>query len=183
MELLIACAQISEDFFEISMLQVNCFILTAVLFYGCQLWDLSSNYIDDIHVAWQKAIRRIFNLPYKTHIYVLPFVNRFNNFFDSLMSGDNKVIELLVHNCHYNDTPLRLNRKFMNMYNCNKCNKVEEAHGALLLSTLNVWRKIGLSLSFRKMRFNVWFMMSVSLDLDINSDVYLTFPCLTVLYE
>ena len=26
----------------------------------------------------------------------------------------------------------------MNMYNCNKCNEVEEAHGALLVSLLNV---------------------------------------------
>ena len=126
-------------------------------FYGCQLWDLSSNYIEDIYVAWQKAIRRIFNLPCNTHRYLLPFiagslhirvnlVNRFNNFFNALMYSDNKIIELLVYNCHFSNTPLGLNRKsplglnrkFMNMYNCYKCNEVEEAHGALLLSLLNV---------------------------------------------
>ena len=118
-------------------------------FYGCQLWDLSSNYIEDIYVAWQKAIRRIFNLPCNTHRYLLPFVagsshirvnlvNRFNNFFNALMSSDNKIIELLVYNCHFSNTALGLNRKFMNMYNCYKCNEVEEAHGALLLSLLNV---------------------------------------------
>ena len=76
-------------------------------FYVCQLWDLSSNYIEVIYVAWQKAVRRIFNLPYNTHRYLLPFVvgsphirvnleNRFNNFVDALMSSDNKIIELLV---------------------------------------------------------------------------------------
>ena len=113
------------------------------------MWDLSSNYIEDIYVAWQKAIRRIFNLPCNTHRYLLPFVagsshigvnfvNRFNNFFNALMSSDNKIIELLVYNCHFSNTPLGLNRKFMNLYNCYKCNEVEEAHGALLLSLLNV---------------------------------------------
>ena len=41
------------------MLQVNCFILTAFL-YGYQLWELSSKYIEDIVVAWQKAIGQIY---------------------------------------------------------------------------------------------------------------------------
>ena len=41
-------------------------------FNGCQLWDLFSNYIEDIYVAWQIAIRRIFNLLYNTHRYLLP---------------------------------------------------------------------------------------------------------------
>ena len=147
-------------------------------FYGCQLWDLSSNYIEDIYVAWQKAIRRIFNLPCNTHRYLLPFVagssnirvnlvNRFNNFFNALMSSDNKIIELLVYNCHFSNTPLGLKRKFMNMYNCYKCNEVEEAHGALLLSLLNVRCTNWSVLSFRKMRLNVWFMMFVSINLDI----------------
>ena len=118
--------------------------------YECRLWHLYSNYINDIYVAWQKAIRRIFNLPYNTHRYLLPFVagsshirvnlvNRFNNFFKALMSSDNKIIEILVNNCHFSNAPLGLNRKSMNIcYNCYKCNEVDEAHGALLLSLLNV---------------------------------------------
>ena len=159
------------------MLQVNCFTLTVVLFYGCQLWDLSSNYIEDIYVAWQNAIRRIFNLPCNTHRYLLPFVagsshiqvklvNRFNNFFNALMSSDNNIIERLVYNCHFSNTPLGINKKIMNMYNCYKCNEVEEAHGALLLAWM-FDAQIGLSLSFRKMRLKVWSMMFVSINLDI----------------
>ena len=58
--------------------------------------------------------------------------------FDALMSSDINIIELLAYNCHFNNTPLGLNRKFMNMYNCNKCYKVEEAHGVLLLLLVNV---------------------------------------------
>ena len=53
------------------------------------------------------------------------------------MSSDSKIMELLVYNCHFNNIPLGL-KKFMNMYSCYKCNEVEEANGALLLSLLNV---------------------------------------------
>ena len=118
-------------------------------FYECQLWDLSSNYIEDINVASQKAIICIFNLPYNSYRYLSPvvagsshilvnLVNRFNNFFNALMSSDSRIIGPLVYNCHFSNTQLDLNRKFINMYNCYKCNEIEEAHGALLLSLLNV---------------------------------------------
>ena len=169
-------------------------------FYGCQLWDLSIDYIEDIYVAWQKAIRRILNLPYNTHRYLLPFVagsshlrvklvNRFNNFFNALMSSDNKIIELLVYNCHLSNTPLGLNRKFMNMYNCYKCNEVEEAHWALLLSLLKV-RCLNWSVpQFQKdeiqcmiydvcVNWSWYFMVMYLLNVWIS-----TFPCPTVLYE
>ena len=53
-------------------------------FYGCQLWDLSSNWFDAICVAWNKAARGIFQLPYRTatgkyhalntHRFLLPYV-------------------------------------------------------------------------------------------------------------
>ena len=107
-----------EEFFKISSnVASKLFYSYCCSFYGCQLWDLSSNSIEDIYVAWQKAIRRIFNLPCNTHRYLLPFVagsshirvnlvNRFNNFFNALMSCDNKIIELLVYNCHFSNTPL-----------------------------------------------------------------------------
>ena len=42
MELLIACEQSLEEFFKISMLQINCFILTVVLFtnVNCGIFTL-----------------------------------------------------------------------------------------------------------------------------------------------
>ena len=39
--------------------------------YGSPLWDLSSLYIDRFYVSWRKAIRRIFNIPYRTHCKLL----------------------------------------------------------------------------------------------------------------
>ena len=147
-------------------------------FYGCQLWDLSSNYIEDIYVAWQKAIRRIFNLPCNTHRYLLPFVagsshirvnlvNRFNNFFNAPMSSDNKIIELLVYNCHFSNTPLGLKK---NSWICTIVINVMKSKKLMGHYFCHYWMfdaQIGLSLSFRKMRLNVWFMMFVSINIDI----------------
>ena len=35
--------------------------------YGCVLWNLSCNYIKDYKVAWRKIMRRIWNIPPRTH--------------------------------------------------------------------------------------------------------------------
>ena len=35
--------------------------------YGCELWDLSCNYIKDYKVAWRKIKKRIWNIPPKMH--------------------------------------------------------------------------------------------------------------------
>jgi len=39
--------------------------------YGCELWDLWNNNIDIICVAWRKAFRRVWNLPFNTHCDIL----------------------------------------------------------------------------------------------------------------
>ena len=35
--------------------------------YGCELWDLSSNYIEKFKTAWRKVKRRIWRLKYRAH--------------------------------------------------------------------------------------------------------------------
>ena len=35
--------------------------------YGCCLWDIKSNELNDLVVAWRKCCRRILNLPSRTH--------------------------------------------------------------------------------------------------------------------
>jgi hypothetical protein len=44
--------------------------------YGSQLWDVSHKDIELFYVAWRKAIRRLFNLPYKTHCVLLSHICR-----------------------------------------------------------------------------------------------------------
>jgi hypothetical protein len=43
-------------------------------FYGCELWSLSSNYLQDLCVAWRKGVRSVWNLPQSTHCYLLPLL-------------------------------------------------------------------------------------------------------------
>lgn len=43
-------------------------------FYGCELWNLSDDTIDDFCIAWRKALRRLLHLPYNTHGYFLPLL-------------------------------------------------------------------------------------------------------------
>ena len=73
--------------------------------YGVQLWDLSSNRIQSFYVAWRKCIRRLLNLPYRTHCKLLNMVcndlpvdmqihKRFIKFFHSVITNPNKCIEM-----------------------------------------------------------------------------------------
>ena len=118
-------------------------------FYGSQQWDLSSKSFDDICTAWQKAVRRIFNLPYRTHRYLLPYVvgrehirdnliSRFENFFDSLMSSSNAIVQLLAYNAIFNNTPIGLNRKFVSSRNSARTDENEKGKGLLLCSLLKI---------------------------------------------
>jgi hypothetical protein len=40
--------------------------------YGCELW--STDNVEFFCVAWRKALRRVLNLPYDTHSYLLPLL-------------------------------------------------------------------------------------------------------------
>jgi len=39
--------------------------------YGCVLWDLSHSCIEDVCIAWQKALRHALGLPWCTHSVLL----------------------------------------------------------------------------------------------------------------
>ena len=73
-------------------------------FYGSNLWNLFD--IDNIYIAWNKVIRIVFNLPYRTHRYLLePYsgfthlfsllTNRFLKFYETLFYSDKNVIRNL----------------------------------------------------------------------------------------
>ena len=40
-------------------------------FYGSQLWDLNSNGFRSCCIQWNKAVRKLFRLPYRTHTWLL----------------------------------------------------------------------------------------------------------------
>ena len=76
-------------------------------YYGCVLWDLSCSAVDDFCIAWRKSIRRIFNLPYQTHGYLLPLLCnclpvyddlclRFINFVRSCMAHQSRLVSFIA---------------------------------------------------------------------------------------
>ena len=43
--------------------------------YGSQIWAFNKNCLNKFYVAWRKAIRRIWTLPYRTHNNLLHLIN------------------------------------------------------------------------------------------------------------
>ena len=72
--------------------------------YGVQLWNLSCKYVNLFYVAWRKCIRRIFDLPQRTHSVFLNILcedypvemqihMRFLKFFHSIITNSNELIQ------------------------------------------------------------------------------------------
>ena len=40
-------------------------------FYGSQMWQVNSQYINSVCTTWNKGVRRIFNLPHDAHTWLL----------------------------------------------------------------------------------------------------------------
>jgi hypothetical protein len=43
--------------------------------YGCELWSLADRINEEFCVAWRKSLRRVLNLPYDSHSYLLPLLS------------------------------------------------------------------------------------------------------------
>ena len=54
--------------------------------YGCELWSLSNDKINDLCIAWRKSLRRVWGLPYNTHCYILPLLSQCLPLFDEICS-------------------------------------------------------------------------------------------------
>jgi len=67
-------------------------------FYGCKLWSLTSDCIEDLSVAWRKSIRAIWNLPSLTHCYLLPLICRCLPVFDEICRRSLKFIRACINN-------------------------------------------------------------------------------------
>jgi hypothetical protein len=73
--------------------------------YGCQLWDLESKDINIFYTAWRKCIRRIYDIPTRTHCNLLNIIcgdapisqqldKRFIKFFYRSQNCKNHVVKL-----------------------------------------------------------------------------------------
>jgi hypothetical protein len=74
-DLYISCNRISSEFSCIDI-DTRYFLFKTYChsFYGSQLFDYSSDYIEDLFIAWRKCIRKILGLPYRTHCALIPVI-------------------------------------------------------------------------------------------------------------
>jgi len=69
--------------------------------YGCELWALNSDSIENICVAWRKALRRVLNLPYNTHSCLLPLLSDTIPIYDELCKRSARFITSCIFSpCH-----------------------------------------------------------------------------------
>ena len=77
-------------------------------YYGSQLWPLWNTHFDNICTKWRIAIRRLWNLPYRTHCNMLPIIAdvypieialecKFVKFFKSLTNSENKSVAYMAN--------------------------------------------------------------------------------------
>ena len=76
-------------------------------YYGCETWLLSNQNINTVmQIKWNKCIRRLLCLPYKTHRYILPVISniptvtnqihrRIAKFYNKMTVSDNELINYM----------------------------------------------------------------------------------------
>jgi hypothetical protein len=87
--------------------KVKLFMNYCESFYGCQLWDLQHSGLNCFDTIWRKSIRRLWQIPYRSHCNFLPvFANgtnfrvilnkRFANFATNCINHTNCLISFIT---------------------------------------------------------------------------------------
>ncbi len=61
--------------------------------YGVLAWDFSDRSVSDFQIMWNRCVRRMFQLPYATHINFLPFIM-------CISSATNQIYGRFLKLCH-----------------------------------------------------------------------------------
>ena len=76
-------------------------------FYGSNLWNLYDKSTEKFYITWNKMIRNVFNLPFRTHRYLIEpisginhlktmLTDRFIKFYDSILNCDKNITRNLA---------------------------------------------------------------------------------------
>jgi hypothetical protein len=96
-----------------SVTKYKLFCSYCTSFFGCELWSLSNDLIENFCIAWRKSIRRIWSIPPRTHSSFLPHIcnclpvldelcRRFVNFVSSCVSHQCSVVRFVsFHGLYY----------------------------------------------------------------------------------
>ena len=66
--------------------------------YGCELWQLNNERIGDLCTTWRKSLRRVWNLPYMSHSYLLPILSQCLPIFDEICRRSSNFIYSCLNN-------------------------------------------------------------------------------------
>ena len=69
-------------------------------FYGATLWNFNTSVYESLCVAWNKALRRVWRLPYMTHTCLLGPLNGQIHIADQLNIRFIKFVNRMVHSCN-----------------------------------------------------------------------------------
>src|SRR5260221_6341123 len=67
-----------------SFVRVKLFKAYCCSLYGCKLWLLTNGAIEKYCTSWRKALRRLMNLPYNCHSFLLPLLSDTLPFFEEI---------------------------------------------------------------------------------------------------
>ena len=93
-------------------------------YYGCALWSLASPDIERVYVTWRKIIRRLWNVPYRTHSNLLPvlfddysigtqLLFRFSKFILKVYNSDNAHTSMCAKLAYFSKTPAANNIRIL----------------------------------------------------------------------
>ena len=93
-------------------------------FYGCPLWRLDSKYINRFYSCWRKCIRKIWNIPYRTHCRFIKhlfggpdiasdLLCRFLSFYYNTINNNNPCISMCGILCQSSNTSVAINRRIL----------------------------------------------------------------------
>ncbi len=93
-------------------------------YYGCSLWRLDSKYINRFHSCWRKCVRKMWNIPARTHCRFLKhlfggpdiateLLCRFMSFYYSAINSNNPCIYMCAILCQSSNTSVAINRRIL----------------------------------------------------------------------
>ena len=75
--------------------------------FGCQTWEIKSSCATKMNTTWNKAVRRVLDIPYRTHRALLPYLSnndtfykqhcaRFIKFYNSMVTSKNASVKFIA---------------------------------------------------------------------------------------
>ena len=102
---------LSQEFFYTNpSTYIKILNIYAVSFYGSGLWDLFSGDYERLYAAWNVAVRQAWNVPYRTHRYLIEIISgalhpkvmlasRYSGFVSSLLNSPKYHVRVLARLC------------------------------------------------------------------------------------